>query len=127
MTGFARRLAAAFGLYAVPVKCVVEHLGRIVENDGIIGNSSGLLDNVHQRHFFEIGSGSQLVDIADIAGVMFSVMILDGFGGNVGFEVLFFERQRPSNDCRIDRLGPADFDHTGHVKRSNGAGPKGSF
>jgi acetyl-CoA carboxylase carboxyltransferase component len=89
----AGRLAAAVGLHAVPVKRVIPDLRGIIEKTGLGGITRRRLDDVIQTFVVQIGAFDQIIQIHHISVVMFTVMKIQGFGGDMRFERGFFIRQ----------------------------------
>ena len=102
-------LSAAVGLHAIPEKGVVPDLGGVVVN-----GTTGLLDDVFERHGLELGAFLQFVELVDISLVVLAVMVLERFLAVMRLQridrvgqrrQLVFHARAP---LRIERVGCTD-------------------
>ena len=91
---FAGRLTAAVFLHTVPEKGMIPSLCGIIENPGKLLAAGSVFNNLFQRHIFKFGVFDQLVQIVDICFVMFAVMKLHSFFGNIRFQCVHRIRKR---------------------------------
>ena len=70
----ARWLTAALGGHAVPEEGVVPDLRRVV-----VDAAARLLDDLFERHRFELGALLQVVEVHHVGIVVLAVVVLEGF------------------------------------------------
>ena len=96
----AARFAAAFGRQAVPIKRVVPHLRRVVEQ-----SSLRLLHDRHQIHVLELGALDHVVGVGDVGLMMLAVVVLNGLRADMRCQGILGPRQ----GRQLDRHGCTSF------------------
>ena len=81
--------AATVLLHGVPIEGVVPDLCGIVENACFGRITCGFLDDVFERGVRQVAVCDELVELADVGVVVFAVVEIQRFGGDMWFQGAF--------------------------------------